>query len=119
MAVLRRFSAGRLKVAQLLLLLLVAVLGAPDTEIEKVLSSLRTAFRKVFAAKCCSAPERTAASRFPQREAAASSRTRYRGGRSGNNGPSVHGNRRSTRGIFRCSPRLAAHIHGLRGRTCL
>ncbi len=41
--------AGRLTLAQLLLLLLVAVLGAPDAEIEKVLTSLCTAFLRV----CC------------------------------------------------------------------
>ena len=37
--------AGIVKVAHLLLLLLVAVLGAPDAEIDKLRTSLRTAFR--------------------------------------------------------------------------
>ncbi len=45
LSVLRNFSAGALKVAaHLLLLLLVAVLGAPDAEIENVPTSLRNAF---------------------------------------------------------------------------
>ena len=39
------FLAGILKVAHLLLLLLVSVLGAPNAEIEKVLSAFRNAFR--------------------------------------------------------------------------
>ncbi len=61
-AVLMRVLAGILKVAQLLLLLLVAVLGAPDAELENARTSLRTAFR---------AGLRTPVPWFPQREAAA------------------------------------------------
>ncbi len=48
MPVLTIFWTGVLKVAHLLLLFLVSVLGAPNAEIEKALASWRTAFRAGF-----------------------------------------------------------------------